>query len=857
MNSTHGRSPSMKSVVFLIQFEMEIREINLKESLISEEFSEDGPVTSLAEWSRRKRSHSNTNSVVQYPPPPPDIPPPQVPHIKWEREETGIRNGSVRALTRSFENLMVSASSTTRSYRVAEPFSSSTGSRTVPPSVHVHEIARSLEHETVHQQSRADSSVQHTGTNGSMQHGNVFMQQHTGTNGSGQHANGFVQQNNSIDVSELQGNGFVQQHNGHVQQTQPVIDQLTSTPTNAYQGVMPQMDVSKHFERAVQTAATAAARAAIMASRESINHKPVSNTMMYSPVKLPPLQLPMFSGTVVEWPEFWALFDTIHTNTQLSQVSKFAYLKDCLTAEAAQCMGGLPITAGAYEIAIDVLCERYGGPEIVISSLYTELRRMPMAERGFDSIENTFDNMERIMRQLSTLGENVSQQRLLVQQIMAKFPLEVIVKLEEIRIETGHQWTVDSLRHSLREFMLVRSNAKEFAELEKPTTSLPVWSTKPTETNGKLPRGCIFCNGNHYDAKCTTIVSSSDRKTHLAINRKCFLCLRTGHMASLCPVKHRYKCQTCNRVGHHNKVICPNADNNSSARQLPGATESTFAGQTTTTLLTSAAAIELPSATVQLQPSVEARILMDTGSHRSYITKGLADKLALPTVSVDMLQVSTFGSTAVRQLTSPLVTLTLPLTDNRSMDIALNVLDGSITNPIPRQPLGQEDLTVINALSDELADHFPTSNANRVASVDILLGSDYFWSIVQGRQQQLPSGLFLISSSLGILISGRHHSERPSQDVPAMPCQTDQLDDNVATMWKLDTIGITDNPTFSDDDMALQAFNNTVKFDINNARYSVTLPWKAPDEVLPSNYGLAMGRLKSLSRRFDSSNSNN
>ena len=98
---------------------------------------------------------------------------------------------------------------------------------------------------------------------------------------------------------------------------------------------------------------------------------------------------------------------------------------------------------------------------------------------------------------------------------------------------------------------------------------------------------------------------------------------------------------------------------------------------------------------------------MDTGSHRSYITKGLADKLALPTVSVDMLQVSTFGSTAVRQLTSPLVTLTLPLTDNRSMDIALNVLDGSITNPIPRQPLGQEDLTVINALSDELADHFP------------------------------------------------------------------------------------------------------------------------------------------------------
>ena len=36
-----------------------------------------------------------------------------------------------------------------------------------------------------------------------------------------------------------------------------------------------------------------------------------------------------------------------------------------------------------------------------------------------------------------------------------------------------------------------------------------------------------------------------------------------------------------------------------------------------------------------------------------------------------------------------------------------------------------------------------------LANVDILLGSDYFWRIVDGGRIVLPSGLLLISSKLG------------------------------------------------------------------------------------------------------------
>jgi len=40
-----------------------------------------------------------------------------------------------------------------------------------------------------------------------------------------------------------------------------------------------------------------------------------------------------------------------------------------------------------------------------------------------------------------------------------------------------------------------------------------------------------------------------------------------------------------------------------------------------------------------------------------------------------------------------------------------------------------------------------------MASIDILVGSDFFWSIVSSGRIVLPSGLFLLSSKLGYLLT--------------------------------------------------------------------------------------------------------
>ena len=51
-----------------------------------------------------------------------------------------------------------------------------------------------------------------------------------------------------------------------------------------------------------------------------------------------------------------------------------------------------------------------------------------------------------------------------------------------------------------------------------------------------------------------------------------------------------------------------------------------------------------------------------------------------------------------------------------------------------------------------------------------------------------------------------------------------------------------------DDDQALESFQKTIKY--NNNQYFVTWPWKEQSPLLPENYQLALGRLKSVLNRL-------
>uniref|UniRef100_A0A0M3IUX5 Integrase catalytic domain-containing protein n=1 Tax=Ascaris lumbricoides TaxID=6252 RepID=A0A0M3IUX5_ASCLU len=133
--------------------------------------------------------------------------------------------------------------------------------------------------------------------------------------------------------------------------------------------------------------------------------------------------------------------------------------------------------------------------------------------------------------------------------------------------------------------------------------------------------------------------------------------------------------------------------------------------------------------------------------------------------------------------------------------------------------------------------------------------------------EKLPDGLFRISTTVGDLVSGRVgpndavHREHSCISAPVeafcdnferQPDET-QLPRNPEEFWNLESIGIRDSATISDDDKAIQMFEATITR--KGQRCEVGWPWKQGPWKLTNNYGLSLGRLKTLIRRLSENES--
>ena len=105
-------------------------------------------------------------------------------------------------------------------------------------------------------------------------------------------------------------------------------------------------------------------------------------------------------------------------------------MKGSLRGAAAVVIGGISITNDNYDVAIELLKEKFGKREAIIDTLYSQLQHLPMVTHQISDVKSTFENIEKILRQVESQKKDIDNQKILNQQILFKYSTQVIIKLD-------------------------------------------------------------------------------------------------------------------------------------------------------------------------------------------------------------------------------------------------------------------------------------------------------------------------------------------------------------------------------------------------------------------------------------------
>ena len=602
----------------------------------------------------------------------------------------------------------------------------------------------------------------------------------------------------------------------------------------------------------------------------------------HASVKLPKLEIPVFNGDVLKWTEFWDTFEaTIHQNPTLSDIEKLHYLNSKLTGKAKDAVSRILLSNENYSVAVDLLKDRFGDTQSVINCHYTELINVPPAVNSSKGLRMLYDEAEKHLRSLEALKQDINQE-VFISIITSKIPKDVLIQLE-IQKGAKVKWTVSKLRELFNDYISAREKAEEHIRAGSLasgyTTSPPLrlsaeaLMAAPRIQSRQFDRrkpsmACRYCKGKHWNDECPNYPTVESRKQR--IKGSCFICLKQGHKTNDCTLSK--ECYYCHQANNHHRSLCPQEFSTTrefikeSAHLVEEVPQNHETNITENVLLSSGESVLMQTAKTKVNNPINnkqqtVRILLDTGSQRTYITESLAKSLNLKLREHREITLVTFGSMKPQKIKSPATTVDITLKNGHTLQIDANVVP-NIAGDIYRGPIHVASLHQGERFLKQfdLADTLPCQRES--ATIDILVGNDYYLDLILSRKVEVQQGLYLLESKLGWLLSGRTSESRFENQESSMLVLTHGNDiqretkmftsadihlpvkPSLEDFWNLETIGITDSPLDLQDKEALKTFHKTLRYE--GGRYHVSWPWKDEITCLPENRQLAFGRLKSL-----------
>lgn len=463
-------------------------------------------------------------------------------------------------------------------------------------------------------------------------------------------------------------------------------------------------------------------------------------------IRLPPIQIPTFSGDIKQYSRFITLFKAVYgTNPLINNAEKLFYLQSALTGEALDLVSNFPPNDEGYNAALEALKNRYHSTRTLAAAYTSEIFNFTPAKKNtVDSLSNFLKVHHDHISALKSLTEIHDLSDFLIFSLACRNLDPYTRRLFENHRSMTNDDTIPTY-DSLIQFVTKQLHAQQLLFAEKPceeTTTkyksyvhpakslkvndqiLPENDLEPHEnqTNENFVNHatsiyiCIYCNTEgHRINRCPKFLELSidQRSKWIASKNRCVACLSSSHTINEC--KSKFKCYHCGDA-KHNSILCQNSNKSSYKRPEKQSTDRIMA-------------------CAQKHPSIQnfhrtfgtikvyaknrynnyqtLTCILDTGSTKDLISLAAVKKLGLQ-VNEEKCVLTGVGDKNSNTLGTVDLTIESRYNDNYKIELKPSVLD-VITKPLPKINLHPKYEEFISKFA--LAD--PDFNKSR--EVDLLL----------------------------------------------------------------------------------------------------------------------------------------
>lgn len=265
-------------------------------------------------------------------------------------------------------------------------------------------------------------------------------------------------------------------------------------------------------------------------------------------LNLPTINLPVFSGSYLEWISFRDLFITlIHNVPSIPKVTKHHYLKSSLTGEPSRLINSFAVSDINYDLAWETLNSRYNNKRVIVDShLHALLNVKPLRHESAGELKKLCDIIRENIRALKSLEVPVETwDSILVFIFLSK--LDVNSRRD---FEKTQDKNILSALNDLLNFLDSRWQSLEIS-------------------NNMFQKNCSFCNkSNHTYETCYHRGNNNNSKYRLNSARSNFnkvdtnICKKPDHVipqsnvlenrnsSEFQPVTGVPTCRYCKETGH-------------------------------------------------------------------------------------------------------------------------------------------------------------------------------------------------------------------------------------------------------------------------------------------------------------------